>query len=505
MLQGRGSGVLLHVTSLPSEHGIGDFGPAAYRFVDFLAGAKQRYWQVLPLSQPTLRRNPYSPYNSVSAFAGNWLLTSPAILYREGLLSKESLERHPQFPEGRVDYPAVVSYKGRVLDEAFEVFKLRGHDSGYEAFCRENEFWLDDYAMFIAFRRHMGRRLWCEWPAAVRDRKEGALASLRQGLGDAIDREKFVQYVFFRQWHELKDYCHRREVRIIGDVPIYVSYDSSDVWSHPEIFKLSRFRKPLYIAGVPPDYFSRTGQLWGNPVYDWDVLSGSGYQWWVRRMEQNLRLYDIIRIDHFRGLVAFWQVAAGSRTAINGQWVQGPGEDFLKALFEHVRPSSIVVEDLGYITADVRAVIEKFGLACMKVLLFAFDGEASKNTHCLQNHVVNSVVYTGTHDNNTVRGWFEKEATPEQKRRVYECLGRRVKVAELAAELVRLAMSSAAGLTIIPMQDVMGLGEEARMNRPGTVKGNWCWRLVQDTLRPSVGEELAKVTEIYGRGFTLST
>jgi 4-alpha-glucanotransferase len=305
--------------------------------------------------------------------------------------------------------------------------------------------------------------------------------------------------MFFRQWHSLKRYCNQGGIKIIGDIPIYVSRESADLWAHPEIFKLTNTKKPRVVAGVPPDSFSRTGQLWGNPVYNWQVLKNRGYQWWVRRIKQQLSLFDIIRIDHFRGFIAYWQVPAGHKTAKNGKWVNGPKEDFFKMLFKYFPSKPFIVEDLGYITEDVVEVIEKFQLPCTRVLQSAFDGDPITNPHCPHNHVKNSVVYTGTHDNNTIKGWFAKEATPKAKSRLFDYLGHRVPASRVHWELIRLAMSSVANLVIIPMQDVSGLDEQARMNRPSTVKNNWSWRLGPKEKTASIARKLAKLTEIFGR------
>jgi 4-alpha-glucanotransferase len=494
-MKNRASGVLLHITSLPSKYGIGDLGPEAYNFADFLIKAKQRYWQVLPLNQTDC-----SPYNGTSAFAGNTLALSPELLYRDGLLTRKEIQAAPVLPETRVNYRSAISHKTKLLMIAFERFKSTAKKSGYESFCSKNETWLEDFAMFSALRQHFHHHLWCDWPREIRDRKKHALKSIKAQLIGHIDREKFLQYMFFQQWFSLKQYCNRCGIKIIGDIPIYVAYESADLWAHPEIFKLTNTRKLRVVAGVPPDSFSRTGQLWGNPIYNWQVLKNRGYWWWVQRIKHLLTLFDIIRIDHFRGLISYWQVPAGSKTAKNGKWVNGPKEDFFKMLFKYFPSKPFIVEDLGYITADVTEVIKKFQLCCTSVLLSAFDDDPATNPHCPHNHVKNSVVYTGTHDTNTVKGWFAKEAKPEVKRQFFGYLGRRVPASQVHWELIRLAMSSVANLVIIPMQDVLGLDEQARMNRPGTVKNNWNWRLGPKEKTASIARKLAKLTEIFGRG-----
>ena len=494
----RASGILLHIISLPSKYGIGDFGPQAYKFADFLAKARQSYWQVLPLS-PISPKGNYSPYNGTSAFAGNTLLISPELLYHQGLLTKRDMEDRPVFPQGWVDYHTTNAYKKRMLNAAYGHFKDNPRDTDYEQFCLENKSWLEDYATFVALRGHFRPRLWCNWPAAIRDRRKSALKFLKGQLQDVIDREKFFQYVFFKQWLSLKKYCNQRGIRIIGDIPIYVAYDGADVWAHPDIFKLTRTAKPRFIAGVPPDSFSRTGQLWGNPVYNWHALKNTDYKWWIQRIKHNLALFDIVRIDHFRGFVSYWQVPASHKTAAKGKWIDGPKEDLFNELFKHFSPSSFIAEDLGYITADVRELMKKFYLIGTKVLLFAFDGDSKTNPHHPDNHVKNSTVYTSTHDCNTVRGWFEKEAKHEQKKKLFDCIGQKVPVEQVHWELMRLATSSICNTVIIPIQDVLGLGEQARMNHPATVKGNWRWRLRPGQITPTVGKKLAELSAVYRR------
>jgi 4-alpha-glucanotransferase len=494
----RASGILLHITSLPSKYGIGDFGPQAYKFADFLARAGQSYWQVLPLS-PINSKGNYSPYNCTSAFASNTLFISPELLYQQGLLTKKDIQNRPAFPKGQVDYRKANSYKKRLLNTAYEHFKDSRKISDYEQFCLENKGWLEDYATFVALSRHFRPRRWCNWPAGLKNRKKSALKSLRGQLQDAIDLEKFLQFVFFKQWFSLKKYCNHQGVRLIGDIPIYVDYDSADLWTHPEIFKLTKTGKPRFIAGVPPDSFSRTGQLWANPVYDWQVLKNTGYRWWIQRIKHNLSLFDIVRIDHFRGFVSYWQVPASHKTAEKGKWVDGPGEDFFNNLFRHFSPPSFIVEDLGYITVDVRALVKKFQLLGTKVLLFAFDGDPKTNPHYPDNYVEDSAVYTSTHDCNTIRGWFEKEATQEQKKKLFCYLGRKVPVGKVHWELIRSAMDSVCNTVIIPIQDILGLGEQARMNHPATVRGNWRWQLRAGQITPAISKKLVKLSRLYGR------
>jgi 4-alpha-glucanotransferase len=495
----RASGLLLHITSLPSKYGIGDLGPGAYGFAEFLARAKQQFWQMLPLNPITMRQNPYSPYNCISAFAGNTLLISPDLLYQQGLLLKGELNDSPEFAKSKVEYPKVVSYKTKLLNAAYERFKNSKRQSDYERFCIENATWLDDFALFIALRQHFGRILWCDWPAKLRDRKKDAIKTAKNNFAQAIDRGKFLQYMFFKQWFALKQFCSRRKIKLIGDIPIYVAYDSADVWSNPEIFKLTKEKKPRFIAGVPPDYFSKTGQLWGNPVYDWTALKDTRYRWWLQRIGHNLKLFDMVRIDHFRGFFAYWQVPAGNKTAANGKWVKCPYDNFFNTLFKRFAPQAIIAEDLGIITSDVKTFIEKHHLAGMRVLQFGLNGNLTINPHFPANHIKNSIVYTGTHDNNTAVGWFAKEATASQKKILFSCLGRKVSVHQINWEFIKLAFASVANLAIIPVQDILGLGESARMNRPGHIKGNWQWRLNQEQIKPQISKKLAELTAICHR------
>lgn len=498
MFRKRSSGILLHISSIPTDYGIGDVGPAAHSFIDFLKRACQNYWQILPLNYTTASTG-YSPYNCFSAFAANPLLISPELIYRDGLLQKNELKELPDFPAGKVDYRRVRSWKSKLFDKAFARSAGLSALDGYERFAERNSFWLEDFAAFVSIKKHFGGRSWNEWPVGIRDRKKRALTSLKKELREQIDRESFLQYLWFKQYSCLKDKCKANAVTIIGDLPIYVAYDSADVWAHPKVFQLDRSRKPKYISGVPPDYFSKTGQLWGNPIYDWKYLDKTGYDWWLRRIEHNLKLFDLVRIDHFRGLVAYWQVPAGEKTAINGKWIQAPTDAFFSALYRRFPSAAIFAEDLGYITADVKEAISKYGLAGMRVLQFGFNADSAGNPHYPHNHVENCLVYTGTHDNNTTRGWFETEATPEQKKILSDYQGRRLTAGTVSRDLVRMAMSSVAKVAVIPMQDLLGLPAEARMNRPAKTRGNWLWRMRKGQATAALAKDLKRMVEIYGR------
>ena len=493
----RASGVLLPVASLPSGFGIGDLGPGAYRFADFLSASRQRFWQILPLN-PTTSVHNHSPYSSFSAFAGNPLLISLQLLLEEGYI--DNLYKNIGIEEGRINYEFASCLKLKLLRKAFKkVLRTGLNQEIFQRFCLEHSSWLEDFALFSALKFYFNRDCWSKWPEELRYRHPEALAVWRRKLSHEIEEQKFFQFIFFTQWHALKNYCNQRNIRIIGDIPIYVDYDSVDVWSNPHLFKLDDNLSPLYVAGVPPDYFSKTGQRWGNPVYDWKKMRETGYSWWFKRFEHNLRLFDMIRIDHFRGFVAYWEIPAEEKTAVQGRWVKVPAEDFLAALTECFKGLPIIVEDLGFITDDVREIIERFKLPGMKVLLFAFADDFPHSSYLPHNYPRNCVVYTGTHDTSTCRGWFEMEASKKMRDRVFRYLGRKISADEIAWEFVRLAFMSVANLAIIPLQDLLGLGGEARINRPATRQGNWCWQLRSKSLTPALEERLSEITHIYGR------
>jgi len=497
-LDKRASGILLHPTSLPSPYGVGDFGPGAYDFLEFLSSSRQSYWQMLPLT-PTDVGSGSSPYSGSSAFAGNALLISPELLAKDGLLSAKEIRPPGYFRQGRVDYEAAGEYKTRILEKAFERFRGKKKSTGYRRFCADEAHWLEDFSLFAALKIHFRGLPWSEWPRSLRDRHPAALNKWKKRLRERIEMEKFLQYCFARQYFSLKNRCNKRGVGIIGDLPIYVSFDSADVWSHPEFFKLDEEKNPLAVAGVPPDYFSRTGQLWGNPIYRWKRLRENGYGWWLMRMGHSFKLYDLVRIDHFRGFAGYWEVRAGKKTAMEGRWKKGPGADFFRHLLQHFPRLPIIAEDLGVITPDVRDLIRRFGLPGMKVLQFAFGSDMVKSAYIPHNYTEQSVVYTGTHDNNTVRGWFENEASAATRKRFFSYLGREISGREVNWVMIGLAMMSIARLSVFPVQDILGLGEKARMNFPGRSGGNWQWRLKPGQLKGNVIRKLTAMTEIYGR------
>ena len=491
----RRSGVLMHITSLSSGYGIGDFGPKAYQFADFLSQAKQGYWQILPLN-PTEHAYGNSPYHSISAFACNPLMISPDLLVEDGFLDRGEIKSIPDFLAQKVDYASVFSFKSYLFQCAFERFVP---DSEFDKFCSLNSFWLDDYAFFAAMKAKTGGKSWSEWDLPIRNRNPEGFESYKEELRPRIEKEKFLQYICDKQWRALKRYCNKKMINIIGDIPIYVDYESSDVWSYPEIFKLDKNKRPYVVAGVPPDYFSSTGQLWGNPIYKWDELRKQDYNWWIRRIERNFNLFDMIRIDHFRGLVSYWEVPASEKTAVNGKWIDAPASDLFQQLKKRFPCLPVIAEDLGTITPDVREIMRHFELPGMKVLLFAFGDDDPMHPYLPHTYSENFVAYTGTHDNNTVKGWIQNEASREEKKRLSRYLGREFSEKEVHWDFIRLAMMSVAFASIVPMQDILGLGSESRMNLPASDKGNWVWKLTPEQQSQIAVDRLSEMTVTYGR------
>ncbi|MFI5303351.1 MAG: 4-alpha-glucanotransferase [Nitrospiria bacterium] len=498
-MNSRKSGILLHISSLPSAYGIGDMGPWAFHFADLLYEARQCMWQVLPIN-PTSTSLGNSPYNSDSAFAGNPLFISPELLEKEGLVSKHDLEAFTISPGEKVDYESVTSLKRNILNLAFQQSrKSIEKEKDFKIFCEKHAFWLENYALFKVLKEHYRGEPWNHFSHDLVIRTQNAIDRHKEQHKGQILFEKFLQFIFYKQWESLKKYCNGKKIRIIGDIPIYVQYDSADVWTNPDIFHLDEHKKPWIVSGVPPDYFSKTGQLWGNPLYNWEAIKSTHYSWWIQRLAHNLSLFDLIRLDHFRGFVAYWRVPAGEKTAEHGEWAPAPAEEFLKILFSHFEDPMIIAEDLGVITPDVNAVMEKFRIPGMKVLVFGFGGDMATHPFLPHNYRRNSVVYTGTHDTNTVLGWFRKEVGLDEKGRICAYLGKEVNEGSIHVDMTRLAMMSVASTVIIPMQDVLGLGENQRMNLPGSQKGNWEWRLKPEQLNLPSFEQVSLMTQMYGR------
>jgi 4-alpha-glucanotransferase len=489
----RASGVLLHVTSLPSPYGVGDLGPTAFSWIDRLGHAQQTCWQALPMGPIGYNNSPYQP---LSSFAGNVLLISPDWLIEDELL-KISDCTHQLFPPTVVDYAAVVSFKSRLIETAWKRFEAGGRAelrTAYEQFCYDQKHWLDDYAIFRALKSKFGNIHYLGWPAELINRDSVALERVRRELADEIGKITFAQFLVFLQADRLKSHAQKNGLSLIGDLPFFISGDSSDIWSHPELFLLDEQRQPRFVAGVPPDYFSARGQLWGNPLYNWETLRRSGYRWWIARLRSLLRHVDVIRLDHFRGFAAAWHVPAGAVTAEIGKWVPGPGAEFFDAVYKELGRLPFIAEDLGMITPDVYALRDQFHLPGMRVLQFAFDGQA-ENPHLPENFVRNTVVYTGTHDNPPTRGWFEDLAA-DQREKVWNYLRqRRVMSSDAAHALMEVAWSSKAELAIAPLQDLLNLGKEARMNVPGRSEDNWRWRCTQGMLSDEAFDWLSRLTK----------
>ncbi|OKH22531.1 4-alpha-glucanotransferase [Hydrococcus rivularis NIES-593] len=498
MFDKRASGILLHPTCFPSRFGIGDLGEEADRFIDFLADSYQQVWQILPLG-PTGYGN--SPYLSYSALAGNPLLISPEKLVEDELLDEEDFANLPDFPLDRVDFELVTQTKMPLLQKASQTFKQGASEElqeEFEKFCDRHSDWLEDYALFMSLKQVFEGESWNRWDKDIAKRKPDAIAQWKDRLGESIFFQKFLQFQFFRQWSALKQYANEKGISIFGDIPIYVAHDSVDVWANPELFCLDEETgEAALMAGVPPDYFSETGQLWGNPVYDWEKHQQTNFAWWMRRVEGILEYVDIIRIDHFRGFEAFWAVPQGEETAMNGEWIEAPGEAFFNLLKQKLGKLPIVAEDLGVITPEVEALRDKFGFPGMKILQFAFDSDRA-NPFLPFNYVNrNCIVYTGTHDNDTTVGWFNARS-PEEQARVVDYLGCLCPDG-IHWSLIRLALGSVANQAIFPFQDLLGLGNDARMNTPSVPDGNWGWRYRAEAVNSEVGEHLKYLTYLYGR------
>lgn len=491
----RSSGILLHPTSLPGSFGIGDFGDEARAFIDFLTAAGQHLWQVLPLG-PTGPDG--SPYNSYSAFAGNTLLISPQQLAEEGLLTRDSLECLPSFEVGRVNLGLVQSFKDRLLQKAYAEFRQTNNSQrsyDFEVFSHNHSAWLEDYALFRALKDAYGGKAWTEWDAPLARRDRAALAQARHVLGEQIEAQKFYQFIFFRQWGRLRAYCNQKGVRIIGDIPIFVAHDSADVWTNPDQFKVDHDGRQTVVAGVPPDYYSATGQVWGNPLYNWERMREDGFKYWISRVRATLQMAEIVRIDHFRGFAACWEIPAGDMTATGGQWVDTPGKELFSALRSALGDLPIIAEDLGDLTPNVTSLLDALGFPGMRVMQFGFGGDLN-DIHLPHNYSRNLVAYTATHDSNTTVGWFN-QAGDDEKDFCLRYLGS--DGTEIHWDFIKAASASVADTVIIPLQDVLGLGSEARMNLPNSGVGNWTWRYRSGGPTDETSRRLKKLAELCGR------
>lgn len=491
----RRSGIILHPTSLPGPDGIGDFGPEAYRWVDFLADSGCSLWQVLPLG-PTGYGD--SPYQCFSAFAGNPYLISPTLLIDDGLLKLEDISERPAFESNTVDFCSMVSWKTSLFQIAFRRFQKTRRQSllvDFQKFRQEKSSWLDDYALFMAIKSSQQGIAWQDWPTELRFCSKDALLAFQEKSRHLVEFQCFLQFFFFKQWKTLKEYANSRGIRIIGDIPIFVSYDSADVWSHPEMFSLNRKGQPTVVAGVPPDYFSPTGQLWGNPLYRWDYHKQTNYAWWIQRIRASLDQYDYLRLDHFRGFAGYWEIPAGMPTAEIGRWVKGPGSALFSAIQKTLGDLPIIAEDLGEITPDVVALRDQFHLPGMKIFQFAFASDPT-DPFLPHNYPVNCAAYTGTHDNDTVRGWYDS-APEKEKDLCRRYLARSGE--DIAWDMIRAVWSSVAAMAIAPMQDLLSLGPEARMNFPGKLGGNWTWRMAPDQINEGLRARVRELNFLYGR------
>jgi 4-alpha-glucanotransferase len=502
----RASGILLHPSSLPGPYGIGDLGPAAHAFADFLEASGQSLWQVLPMGPTGYGDSPYACY---SAFAGNTLFISPEKLVSAELLAKAELANPPEFSNDRVDFAAVHEYKDSILRSAFVNFKRAANPkliSAFAEFRQQHASWLEDYALFRALKDEHRGIAWTGWTPELVTRQPVALEAAKQRLAEEIEAQEFYQFLFFRQWFALKSYCHDRGIQLVGDIPIFVAHDSADVWTNPDQFKLSEDGSPVVVAGVPPDYFSTTGQLWGNPLYNWDQMRADRFRWWISRVQATLEIFDIARIDHFRGFAACWEIPGGDKTAERGCWVEAPGRELFTAVKNALGQVPIIAEDLGVITPDVESLRDDFGFPGMRIVQFAFSSD-TKNIDLPHNYHKNVVVYTGTHDNDTAVGWFSSVAgegstrDAQQIEREKEFCLKYLETDghEIHWDFIRAAWASVANTAIVPLQDVLGLGTEARMNLPNSTSGNWAWRYRAEALSENLRTRLRELTELYGR------
>ncbi len=490
----RASGVLLPIASLPSNYGIGSFSKSAYEFIDALEKAGQKYWQILPVG-PTGYGD--SPYQSVSTFAGNPYFIDPEALVENGLLTREECEGYDFGSSLRyIDYEKIYLSRFDMLYKAYQRSNI-SVNKDYQEFCKENAFWLEDYALYMAIKKNFGGQSFHEWPEAVKLREKSVISEYKSKLEDEVEFYTYIQFLFHSQWMGLREYAAQHGVKIIGDIPIYVAYDSADTWSHPELFQLDQNLIPIVVAGCPPDSFSANGQLWGNPLYRWEYHRETEYEWWLQRISYSLHLYDVLRIDHFKGLDEYYAIPYGKATA-EGEWKKGPGYEFFEYIDKKLGKVNIIAEDLGYITQSVKDLLRKTGFPGMKILEFAFDSREASD-YLPHNYAHNCVVYTGTHDNDTILGWFQ-QINEDDRAMALKYINREQKdIKEINWDFIRLAMQSVADLCVIPVQDYLGLSSEARINIPSTVGNNWKWRLLEGEFQEDLLKKIHEITKLYGR------
>lgn len=496
----RGAGILMHITSLPSAFGMGDLGPSAKTFADFLYKSGQRYWQILPLN-PTEEQQGYSPYSSTSSKAGNTLLISPEELVHDDLLSTEELKQYHLPNTAEADFTTAQQQKEKIFTIAWENFKKNDHPSlleDFQQFCKKETNWLNDYALYLLLKKEYNGLPWHQWKEVYKQRDEESLLAVATLHNDEIEKAKFLQFIFFRQWHSLKEYVNKQDIKFFGDLPFYVSHDSVDVWANQEIFKLDENGEMIGIAGVPPDAFSDDGQYWGMPVFRWDVLEKQGYTWWIERIRKNRQLFDVLRLDHFRAFADYWEIPPDAETAKSGEWKQGPGARLFTSILQALGNYQFVAEDLGDINEAVYILRDQFHFPGMKILQFAFGYNMPSSIYIPHNYSSNFVVYTGTHDNNTIKGWYRTEGIQHQ-RQLEQYFGKQITEAEIHLDMGRLAYASVANTAILPMQDVLGLDETAKMNTPSSVEKNWVWRLLPNQVTTDLAIRLKGWVEIYNR------
>lgn len=496
----RGAGILLHISSLPSAFGIGDLGPEAKTFADFLQRSKQKYWQLLPLN-PTEQGQGHSPYSSISSRAGNILLISPKLLIEDGLINADELEEHYLPQEGKVPFAEVERIKAEIFEKAWQNYQQKQGKQlkkDFEHFCKQEAYWVDDFALYMVLKQENGGKPWFEWPEEYKLRDEKALKKLLSENKDSLEKIKFLQFIFLKQWRDLREYCNDKGIKLFGDLPFYTSYDSVDVWSHRKLFSVDKEGCMIGAAGVPPDAFSDDGQLWGMPVFLWDVLKKHNYDWWIERFKKNIELFDVLRLDHFRAFADYWEVPADEKTARNGKWKPGPGSDFFKAVKKALGDLPFIAEDLGEINDVVYELRDEFNFPGMKVLMFAFGEGMPKNPYIPHNYSENFVAYTGTHDNNTIRGWYRQEGC-KYHQQIEQYLGKTLREDDIHIELARLAYASVANIAILPIQDVLGIDELGRMNVPASGENNWQWRLIPGQVTEEAENRLKEWTILYNR------